>query len=166
MELSEGEVREGDVVSVSITITNRGNESGFVNVSLYRNSEANGNLIGEKKTILLKPGATQTIPINWMPKRGYVTLVAVVDSSMEELDKENNRLRESVKVLPPGDTGKESSSRVITVTIIGIILVLAAATWVYYRRKEAEGMEELEGEEDEEDDRYEVRVVTDDEGGD
>ena len=163
IELSEGEIREGDVVSVSITITNRGNESGFVNVSLYRNTESAGNLIGQKKTILLKPGATQTIPINWMPKRGYMTLVAVVDSSMEELDKENNLFKESVRVLPSRGTDNESSSRVITVTVIGIILVLAAATWVYYRRKEAEDMEEDEEEERKGDGYIEVRVIPDDE---
>ena len=163
MKLSEGEIREGKAVSVSITITNRGNESGFVNVSLYRNSEESGNLIGQKKTILLKPGATQTIPINWMPKRGYVTLVAVVDSSMEELDKENNRLSESVKVLPAENNDRDNSSSVITVTVIGIILVLAAATWVYYRRKEAEDMEDHENEDDE---RFEVEVVMDNEGED
>ena len=145
IKLPEGDILEGVFVTVAIEITNNGNVSGFVNVSLYENKKNENNLIERRERIFLKTDThthTNTIPIKWKPtKAGYLTLFAVLDSSLEEEEKEYNR---TVEVYPREEEAEERSHKAVTVAVIGIILVIAAAIWVFYRRKEEEENDESE----------------------
>jgi len=138
IQVSGGEVREGSIVTVSVTVANVGDTQGLVNLSLYAGKEEKDSLVEKKTSILLKPGASQTIPFNWGPESGHVNLIAVVESTMDEGDADNNRKSLAVKVFPPDEGGSEDSYFLLTVVLIGIILVTASAAWVYLRRKEEE----------------------------
>lgn len=144
IQLPGTNLRDGEFVTVSITVVNDGDASGFVNVSLYQGRENPADLIDQKTDIFLSQNAEQKILINWQVESGYIELMAVVDSSLEEASKDNNRYSTSVRVYPPEDVQKEESSQAITVAVIGGILVIAAAAWAFYRKKEAEEAESVE----------------------
>ena len=155
IKLPNGNLRDGEFVTVSITVINEGNVSGLVNLSLYDGEENSAGLIDRKTNIFMKRNTSQTILINWQAESGYIELLAVVDSSLEELSKDNNRQSTSVRVYPPKTVEKEESNQAITVAVIGGILVMAALVWTFYRKKEAEDNEgaevepETDGEEEE-----------------
>jgi len=136
IQLPEGNLRDGEFVTVSITVINEGNTSGLVNLSLYDGEENSARLIDKKTDILLKRNTPRTILINWQAESGHKELLAVVESSLEELSKENNRYSTSVRVYPQEDVVTEKSNPAITVAVIGIILVIAVAAWTFYRKKE------------------------------
>ena len=166
IRLQEEDIVEGISVTVVIEIVNLGNISGYVNVSLYEDEKEEKNLVGRKERIFLKSNKTQVISINWNPSKGYAALLAVLDSSLDEENKDNNHLSVNVKVYPGEEEKKGKSNRVVTGAIIGMILVLAAAIWVFYRKKEAEE-DDMEGEEerdydiDEESDYEQVEALDD-----
>ena len=144
IQLPAGNLRDGEFVTISIMVINEGNTSGLVNVSLYEGKENSANLIDRKTKIFLKQNAPQPILINWQAESGYIELLAVVDSSLEELSKENNHYSTNVRVYPPEELEKEESNQAITVAVIGIILVIAAAVWAFFRKKEAEDDEKAD----------------------
>ena len=144
IEVSSDRVREGNVVTVSVTVLNSGNSAGLVNVSIYEDDISEADLVDRKSSILLKPETGQTIPFNWRPDRGHVNLVVVVDSSLDEPDKDNNEKMLAVKVYPPENQTGGGSYLLLTILLIGGIFLAAAVAWVYLRRKEEEEEETAE----------------------
>ena len=129
IRLQKEDIVEGETVSVAIEIENPGDISGHVNVSLYEVEEEEEKLVERNEWVFLKSKKIAIISINWEPSRGNITLLVVLDSSLKEENKENNRFSKNILVYPPEKVKKEKTSAFseiqfwIGIFLLGIIIL-------------------------------------------
>jgi hypothetical protein len=143
IELSSGDITEGDAVTLKAVISNQGDaDANNVKVMFYDGDE----IIGEKIIDVITEGTSEEVSITWEPDRGEHNLRVKIDpydEDVSEVDTSNNQMEKSITV---NRDWTPVIIAIIIVIIIAIILIFMLLRSRKERKEDLDTISEIEKE--------------------